>query len=218
MFIGNPLQISYLSDISLIISVCTDRCRQKLIPFEHFLYIVPKDSKLLTFLIAGTIGDAVRQTSSPQDLFIDWCGRGGCDSQLQAGVTLRQKISQPGGRQEEIMNMCADLKLNQDKELEYTLVDCEDRRKPLCMRGEPRDISITESQARFRKKRRLKKKKIYKLRQKQLMAKAIKKAFIQKHKRRRPKRQAQASAPPVEMCATAGLNSISRSNFGMNVF
>ena len=114
------------------------------------------------------------------------------------------------------MNMCADLKLNQDKELEYTLVDCEDRRKPLCMRGEPRDISITESQARFRKKRRLKKKKIYKLRQKQLMAKAIKKAFMQKHKIRRPKRQ--APAPPVEMCATAGLNSISRSTFGMNVF
>ena len=132
-------------------------------------------------------------------MFIDWCGVDGCDTNLQAGVTLRQKIS-PSQRQDVIMTMCADLKLNRDKQLEYTLIDCEEKLRPLCMRGDPKDITITQTAARLRKKRRMKKKKIYKLRQKQLMAKMFWKSFVKKLKRKRIKRQ----APPVEMCATAG--------------
>ena len=135
---------------------------------------------------------------------MDWCGLDGCDSNLQAGVTLRQRIS-PSSRQEVIITMCANLKLSSDKQLEYTLIDCEEKLKPLCMRGDPKDISIIQTAARLRKKKRMKKKKIYKLRQKQLMAKMLRKSFVKRHKRKRTKRQ----APPVEMCATAGKGSCS---------
>ena len=135
---------------------------------------------------------------------MDWCGVGGCDSSLQAGVTLRQKVS-PSSSQEVIMTMCASLKLNRDNILEYTLIDCEEKLRPLCMRGDPKAIKITQTAtaARFRRKRRRKKNKIYKLRLKQLMSKALRKSFVKKTKRNRPKRQ----APPVEMCATAGRQS-----------
>ena len=128
-----------------------------------------------------------------------WCGVDGCDTNLQAGVTLRQKIS-PSSRQDVIMTMCADLKLNRDKQLEYTLIDCEEKLRPLCMRGDPKDITIIKTAASYSKKRRRKKEKIYKLRQKQLMTKMFRKSFVKKLTRKRTKRQ----APPVEMCATAG--------------
>ena len=72
------------------------------------------------------------------------------------------------------------------------------------MRGERKDITITETAARYRKKRRRKKKKIYKLRQKQIMAKILRKTFGKKLKRKKTKTKRQADTPPVEMCATAG--------------
>ena len=124
----------------------------------------------------------------------------GCDANLQAGVSLRQKVS-PSSNQDIIMTMCAALKLSTDTKLEYTLIDCEKELRPLCIRGNRNDISITQTAARLKKKRRMKKKKIYKLRQKQLMAKLLRKNFVKKLKRKRTKRQ----APPVEMCATAGM-------------
>ena len=124
----------------------------------------------------------------------------GCDANLQAGVTLRQKVS-PSSTQDVIMTMCAALKLKTEKQIEYTLIDCDKELRPLCIRGDPKDITINQTAARLRKKRRMKKKKIYKLRQKQLMAKLLRKNFVKKLKRKRTKRQ----APPVEMCATAGI-------------
>ena len=75
------------------------------------------------------------------------------------------------------------------------------------MRGDQKDITITETAARYRKKRRRKKKEIYKLRQKQLMAKILRKTFSKKLKRKRTKTKRQADTPPVEMCATAGKKS-----------
>ena len=76
------------------------------------------------------------------------------------------------------------------------------------MRGERKDITITETAARYSKKRRRKKKKIYELCQKQLMAKIIQKNFVKKLQRKKTKSKRQADTPPVEMCATAGKKSL----------
>ena len=170
------------------------------------LYLKPILFKQIQLYLKGTIGDASRLTSSPRDLFIDWCSVEGCDANLQSGVTLRQKISQSSS-EDVIMSMCAALKLNRDTQLEYTLIDCEKELRPLCLRGDRKDITITETAARYRKKRRRKKKEIYKLRQKQLLAKMLRKTFSKKIKRKRTKTKRQADTPPVEMCATAGKKS-----------
>ena len=134
-------------------------------------------------------------TVQRDSFFFDWCGKNGCNIENDSGIILRQKVSSSRrGRNDP----CADLRLNEQNRLRYTLTACQDLLKPLCMKGNPKISRELKSSEKFKVKRRLKKLKKTRLSQKQERLRRAK-------RRKQMKRQSrQENSSPVEMCATAG--------------
>ena len=104
------------------------------------------------------------------EAYIDWCGKDGCSSRLDKQITLTQRVSLSKKRQEILSDFCADFRLNENKQIEYNQISCQDKRKPLCMAGKPADgsansINVVQTSKRFKKKRKMKKHKKIKLRE-----------------------------------------------------
>ena len=134
--------------------------------------------------------------------FFDWCEKEGCDDGgTETPYILRQKVSTSRRRQASV-DGCADLKLTDANKLKYTLIDCDAKRKPLCLRGDP----VINSSRRMKKKRKKHKQRKKDLRMKQIKGKSQWRKMLRKKKRRG--RQLlllrQESCPPMEMCATVG--------------
>ena len=86
--------------------------------------------------------------------YFDWCKKEGCGNENVASENsyiLRQKVS-PSRRRQAIVDVdgCADLKLTELNKLKYTLTECDRKRKPLCLRGDP---IINNQRKRMKKKR-----------------------------------------------------------------
>ena len=132
--------------------------------------------------------------------YFDWCEEEGCESEgTDNSFILRQKVSPPRRRQVPV-DGCVDLRLTESNKLKYTLIDCEDKRKPLCLRGNP---IINNLRKRQRKKRKRQRKKD--LRMKQIRGKSQwRKIFRNKKRKGRQLLRQEESCPPAELCATAG--------------
>ena len=86
-------------------------------------------------------------------------------------ITLTQRVSLSSRKRQEILSdFCADFRLNENKQIEYNQISCQEKRKPLCMAGKPADgsansINVVQTSKRFKKKRKMKKQKKIKLRE-----------------------------------------------------
>ena len=157
----------------------------------------------------------IREVSS---YFYEWCQKEGCE--IDGTFTLRQNVTTLK-RQNQDTDLCVDLRLTANNRLKYTQFNCEEKKKPLCLRGEPN--TIIDPDGRFKNKRKAKKQYRLKLkhfismqkqkqrrlktnRKKQNKWKLKQKQRMLKNRRSRVGRQLsrQADDPPVEMCATAG--------------
>ena len=156
-----------------------------------------------------------QQTSSKDDqdqrvtegTYFDWCDKEGCDKENVASENsyiLRQKVS-PSRRRQAIVDGCADLKLTESNKLKYTLTECDRKRKPLCLRGDP---IINNQRKRMKKKRNRKKQRKEDLRKKQIRGKSQWRNIHRNKKRKGRQLLRQENSPPVEMCATSGRNKI----------
>ena len=74
--------------------------------------------------------------------YFGWCEEEGCDTGASSPFILRQKVS-PSRRRQAIVDGCADLRLTESNKLKFTLVDCNDKRKPLLFRYLMADKIIT---------------------------------------------------------------------------
>ena len=136
--------------------------------------------------------------------YFDWCDKEGCDNENVAtenSYILRQKVS-PSRRRQEIVDGCADLKLTESNKLKYTLTECDRKRKPLCLRGDP---IINNQRKRMKKKRNRIKQRKEDLRKKQKRGKTQWRKMQRNKKRKGRQLLRQENSPPVEMCATAGI-------------
>ena len=134
--------------------------------------------------------------------YFDWCDKEGCDNENVASENsyiLRQKVS-PSRRRQAIVDGCADLKLTETNKLKFTLIDCDAKRKPLCLRGDP----IINSPRRMKKRRKKHKQRKKDLRMKQKKGKAQWRKMLRNKKRRGRQLLRQEPSPPLEMCATVG--------------
>ena len=132
--------------------------------------------------------------------YFDWCEKEGCDSGgTENQYILRQKVSTSRRRQAAV-NGCADLKLTEANKLKYTLIDCDAKRKPLCLRGDP----IINSPRRMKKRRKKHKQRKKDLRMKQIRGKSQWRKMLRNKKRRGRQLSRQEPSPPLEMCATVG--------------
>ena len=133
--------------------------------------------------------------------YFDWCEKEGCVNGGSGGsYILRQKVS-PSKRRQEVVEGCADLKLTESNELTYTLIDCADKRKPLCMRGDP---IIDNQRKRMLPRRNSIKKGKKDLKRKQIRGKTLWRKINRDKKRKGRQLLRQEPSPPVDMCATAG--------------
>ena len=138
--------------------------------------------------------------------YFDWCEKEGCvNGGSGSSYILRQKVS-PSKRRQEVVEGCADLKLTESNELTYTLIDCADKRKPLCMRGDPIIDNQNQNQIKRMLPRRNSIKKGKKdLKRKQIRGKTLWRKINRDKKRKGRQLLRQEPSPPVEMCATAGM-------------
>ena len=133
--------------------------------------------------------------------YFDWCEKEGCVNGVSgSSYILRQKVS-PSKRRQEVVEGCADLKLTESNELTYTLIDCADKRKPLCMRGDP---IIDNQRKRMLPRRNSIKKGKKDLKRKQIRGKTLWRKINRDKKRKGRQLLRQEPSPPVDMCATAG--------------
>ena len=115
----------------------------------------------------GTPSSSEEEDRIREETYFDWCEEEGCSTGASSPFILRQKVS-PSRRRQAIVDGCADLRLTGLNKLKFTLVDCNDKRKPLCMRGEP---IINNEVKRLKKKRFQSKQRKKDLRKKQTIAK-----------------------------------------------
>ena len=134
--------------------------------------------------------------------FFDWCEKEGCvNGETDSSYILRQKVS-PSRRRQEIVEGCVDLKLTESNKLKYTRIECADKRKPLCLRGDP---IINNQRKRMKQRRNRINKRKKDLRKKQIRGKTQWRKIKRNKKRKGKQLLRQEPGPPVEMCATAGM-------------
>ena len=133
--------------------------------------------------------------------YFDWCEEEGCDNEgTDNSFILRQKVSDSRRRRRQLpVDGCVDFRLTESNNLRFTLIDCDDKRKPLCLRGNP---IINNLRKRMKKKRKRQRKKD--LRMKQIRGKSKWRKMFRNKKRRGRQLLREEPGPPVEMCATAG--------------
>ena len=131
--------------------------------------------------------------------YFDWCEEEGCDNEgTDNSYILRQKVS-PSRRRQAPVDGCVDFRLTESNKLKFTLIKCGDKRKPLCLRGNP---IINNLRKKMKKRRQRQRKKD--LRMKQKRGKSQWRKLFRNKKRRGRQLLRQEPSPPVEMCATAG--------------
>ena len=98
------------------------------------------------------------------------------------------------------------MKLTESNELTYTLIDCADKRKPLCIRGDPiidnHPINLQRKRMLLRRNSIKKGKKD--LKRKQIRGKTLWRKINRDKKRKGRQLLRQEPSPPVDMCARAG--------------
>ena len=134
--------------------------------------------------------------------YFDWCEKEGClNGGSDSSYILSQKVSPSRRRRQEVVEGCADLKLTESNELTYTLIDCADKRKPLCMRGDP---IIDNQRKRMQPRRNRIEQRKKDLKKKQIRGKTLWRKINRNKKRKGRQLLRQEPSPPVDMCVTAG--------------
>ena len=131
--------------------------------------------------------------------YFDWCKEEGCETGGSSPYILRQKVS-PSKRRQTIEDVdgCADLRLTESNILKFTRIQCKDRRKPLCMRGDP-----IINKRKKKRRNRIQQRKVD-IRKKLKRVTSQWRKLVRNKKRKGRQLLRQEPSPPVEMCATAG--------------